>query len=621
MKKIAVLIALILALTLSLASLTGFGETLGTAETAAVALDLSEYFSDRDLAGTWDADEAVTVALTGSGADCDSAAVTVDNGTVTIAAAGTYVLSGSYDGAIIVNAADDEKVQLVLNGVSLAPASGAAIVVESADKVFITLAEDTENTITCTGFDETSDIDAAIFARDDIAFNGGGALTITSAGHGIVGKDDVKFAAGTYTITAENRGIDANDSVRVAGGSFTIVAGKDGIRAKNDEDDTKGYIVIFDGTFAITAGGGAQNGAAHSDGMMGFGRQAASASEGSSTSTKGVKASGDLTILGGSFTVDAADDAFHSDANLTVTGGAISAASGDDGMHANATLSLSGGTIAITRSYEGLEGQTILVSGGDISVTASDDGLNAAGGSDGSGYGFYDMFSSGGDALLAISGGTLYVNASGDGLDSNGDMNVSGGTIVVSGPTNSGNGALDFGEQGAASITGGTLIAAGASGMAENFGSGSTQVSMLVNLSGQGGAITVTDASGNVVLSGEVEKSFGCVVISSPDLKVGETYTVSCGGSSTSVEVTGTIVGSGMGGFGGRMGGMNGQGFGGRGGQSGEGEALPGGGFQPGERPEDSGEGQFPGGQGGRRGPQGSGRGQGGQGGQSGNGN
>ena len=118
-----------------------------------------------------------------------------------------------------------------------------------------------------------------------------------------------------------------------------------------------------------------------------------------------------------------------------------------------------------------------------------------------------------------------------------------------------------------------------------------------------------------------MEKSFGCVVISSPDLKVGETYTVSCGGSSTSVEVTGTIVGSGMGGFGGRMGGMNGQGFGGRGGQSGTGEATPGGDFQPGELPEGTSDGQFPGGQGGMRGPQGGGRGHGGQGGQSGNGN
>ena len=564
MKKRYGFMALLIALILTLTTLTVFGETETAAATAASA-DLSEYFSDRDLSGEWSAAEAVSIAFNGDGAACASSTVTVEGGTVTISAAGTYVLSGTLnDGSVVVNVGDDDKVQLVLNGVDITASDTAAIVVENADKVFVTLAEGTGNALTSAAFDEESDVDAAVFARDDITFNGTGALTIASAKHGIVGKDDVKFASGSYTIAAESRGIDANDSIRIADGSFTVSSGKDAVRCKNSEDAAKGYIVIFDGSFDLTAGGGAANGAQHSQGMMGFGRQASSASEGNSSSIKGIKASGDVTILGGAFNVDAADDAFHSDADLTVSGGTIAAASGDDGMHANDALTISGGTIAITRSYEGLEGQTILISGGDISVTADDDGLNAAGGSDQSGYGFYDMFSGSGDASLTISGGKLYVNASGDGLDSNGDLTVTGGDIVVSGPTNSGNGALDYGERGSAAITGGTLIAAGASGMAENFGSASTQVSALVNLSGQAGEIRVTDAQGNVVLSGTVDKRFDCVIVSSPDLTVGETYTVSCGSASTSVEITGTIVGSGMGmgGFGGR-GGQNG-GFGGR---------------------------------------------------------
>ena len=549
----ALLLALILTLSLSVPT--------ALAETSTPAPALSDYFSDRDLSGEWKEDKAVAIELTGDGASCDSSGVTVSGGTVTIAEAGTYVLTGELTGSVAVNVGDDDKVQLVLSGVTISPASGAAILVENADKVFVTLAEGTENALSCAAFDEESDIDAAVFARDDITFNGTGSLTIASGAHGIVGKDDVKFASGSYTITAEKRGIDANDSVRIAGGSFTIAAGKDGIRAKHSEDTAKGYVIIFDGSFTITTASGAAGAPAHSQGTHGFGQQASSADEGSSTSAKGIKASGDLTILGGTFAIDAEDDGLHADQNLTIGGGSFTIASGDDGMHADAALTLTGGEITVSQSYEGLEGQTIVISGGDVTVTASDDGLNAAGGNDQSGYGYYDRFSGDSTGSLAISGGTLYVNAAGDGLDSNGDLTVTGGVIVVSGPTNSGNGALDYGERGTATITGGALIAAGASGMAENFGSASTQVSALVTLSGQGGEIRVTDASGSVILSGTVDKGFDCVVVSCPEMTVGESYTVSCGAASTAVEITDTIVGSGMGmgGFGGHKGGRGGQ--------------------------------------------------------------
>ena len=581
------------------------------AETAAPAL--SEYFTDRDLSGEWSDAEAIEISLEGASAQCASGAVAIDGGTVTISAAGTYVLSGALeDGSIVVNVDSADKVQLVLNGVSITSSDSAAILVENADKVFITLAEGTENVLSNGGsFGGEDGVDAVIFARDDIAFNGTGALTINSpVGHGIVGKDDVKFASGSYVITAAGRGIDANDSVRIASGSFVIEAGKDGIRAKNDEDTSKGYVVIFDGSFKITTGGGAENGATHTDGMMGFGGQAASADEGNSTSAKGIKASGNLSIYGGTFDIDSADDAFHSDADMTIAGGSFAAASGDDGFHANDALLISGGEINISRSYEGLEGHTITVTGGSISLVASDDGMNAAGGNDGSGYGFYDMFASDSDARILISGGTIYVNASGDGIDSNGDLVVSGGTIVVSGPTNSGNGALDC--DGNAAITGGTLIATGAAGMAENFGGASTQVSILASLSGQAGEISVRDSSGNVLLSGTVEKNFECVVVSSPDLVVGETYTIASNSSSTEIAVSSTITGSGMGmGMGGGMGGMGGfqrggmenagaQGASGQGGfhpdgmrgqggmRGGMGQGFQGGGQLPPELPDDS---------------------------------
>jgi len=533
MKK---LLTILLVAALMLSTCTVFALTDVSAEMASI--DVSEYFTDRDLSGDWDEVSAKALDLS------------QETGTAEITQAGTYVLSGTLAGSIHVNVGSDDKVQLVLNGASVTANGTAALYVESADKVFVTLAEGTENALISTAFEDGSDIDGAVFAKDDIVFNGSGTLTVTSANHGIVGKDDLKITGGTYVITAEGRGIDANDSIRIYDGSFTIVSGKDAVRVKSDEAD-KGYLLVVNGTFDVTAGGGAQNGEAHTEERMGFGRGGwgntnTAASTESSASTKGFKASGSMLLLGGAFTVDTADDAFHTDSDLTVYGGTFAVRSGDDGMHANNALTIQDGAVTIAQSYEGLEATVITINGGNISVAASDDGLNAAGGNDQSGYFMYDMFASDGVSGIVINGGSVYVSSQGDGLDSNGDLTISGGTVVVSGPTNSGNGALDYNGNGV--ITGGTIIAAGASGMSQNFSSASTQAAALVNLSGSAGdTITVSDASGKVLLTGTVEKSFQCVVISCPDLQVGETYTVSTGSGSAQVTLSSVITGGGAG--------------------------------------------------------------------------
>ena len=569
---------------------------VNTAPTEAVTSESTgDWFTDRDLSGEWDEAEAESIVFTGSGAECDSESVSVQGSTVTITSEGTYVLSGALDGSVVVDA-KDQKVQLVLNGAAISAEGTAALLVEDADKVFVTLAEGTDNTLAVTGsFDEESSVDAAVFSRDDITFNGSGSLTVTCEnGNGIVSKDDLKFASGTYAVTASGRALDANDSVRVAGGSFTLNSLKDAIRAKSDENG-KGHIVILGGAFEIVSGGGSVNAAPHAQGSRGFGREASSVSEGAQDSAKGIKASASITILDGSFSINSADDAIHTDGDLTVSGGVFDLSSGDDGMHANDALTISGGTVTISSSYEGTEAGTISIEGGDIKVYASDDGLNAAGGADGSGYGFYDMFSSQSGVAITISGGSLYVNSGGDGIDSNGDLIISGGSVVVSGPTNSGNGALDYNGTGA--ITGGTVIAAGAAGMGQNFSQASTQVSALVSLSGGAGAITVTDENGDILLSGTVEKSYECVVISCPELAVNGNYTVSSG--STSVSLTpASAVSGGMGGMRGGMGqnggsaeqnGGMGQNGGRRGGRQGGG---PRGGMGPGGMGQDNGTGQ-----------------------------
>lgn len=522
-------------------------------------LDTADMFTNRDYEVGYDESESTAIVLKGSTAESSSDAVEVSGSTVTITEEGTYILSGTLKGMIVVNAAKTDKLQLVLDGVSIESESSAAIYILQADKVFLTLAPDSANTLknggTFTAIDDNN-IDAVIFSKEDLTLNGQGSLTIESpAGHGVVSKDDLVVTSGTYAITAASHGLSGKDSVRIAGGTFDITAGKDGIHAENSDDATLGFVYILNGTFQFTAEGDGVSAASN--------LQVDGGSFTLVTGAKGLKAGTALLVNAGSFHIDSADDALHSNGSLTVNGGTFEMATGDDGMHADEQLAITGGTINITKSYEGIEGLTITISGGEITLVSSDDGLNAAGGNDQSGFGGFGgngEFGGSSDCWIRITGGLLNINASGDGIDSNGMLYVDGGEIYVSGPSDNGNGALDYNSD--AVITGGILVAAGASGMAQNFGTSSTQGSMLVSTGSQsaGSTITLTDSNGNELLSFQAAKAFDCVVISCPGIVQGATYTVSAGGSSTEVTMDSLIYGSGGmgGGMNGNPGGMNG---------------------------------------------------------------
>ena len=547
-------------------------------------------FTSRDKDVGYDESASTSITLSDNGTQCSDKSVSVSGNTITITSEGTYILSGKLsNGQIIVDADKADKIQLVLNGVSINCDTSAAIYVKQADKVFITMAENTENTLSNTSefkAIDDNDIDAVIFSKDDLTFNGSGKLTVNAKyGHSIVSKDDLVFTGGVYNITAQNHAVSGKDSVRIANGTFNLNAGKDGIHSENTEDTSKGFVYLENGTFNIksdgdgidasltidirggsfniTSGGGSSNAEKKSEQMFGRGfnmQNSAqdSSSDSESTSTKGIKASGNVTVSGGTITLDSADDAVHSNSNVNISNGTFTIKTGDDGIHADSNTAISGGTISITESYEGIEGQSIDISGGNITLKASDDGLNAAGGNDESGFGGnmkQDMFAVDSNAYIKISGGKLIVNADGDGVDSNGNLYVSGGETYVSGPTNNGNGALDY--NGEAQITGGVFIAAGASGMAQNFGNSSTQGSIMVNTqSGSGGEIILKDSSGNVIASYTPEKSYNSVVVSCPDIKKGSTYTLTANGTDTTVEMTDIIYGESSG-MGGMPGGMN----------------------------------------------------------------
>lgn len=534
--------------------------------------DTSGLFTERDFRLSYDEADCTKITLSGSSAQCDDAAVTIDGSSVTITAEGTYLLSGELEGMVLVDVADTDKVQLILDGASITSPTSAAIYVREADKVFITTAEGSANTLANGGeyiAIDDNNIDGAIFTKSDLTLNGKGSLTIDAPlGHGIVTKDDLAVTSGTYTVSAESHGLNGKDSVRISGGDFTITSGKDGIHSENVEDLEKGFVYLSGGTFAITSGGDGVSASGYlqteggefsivSGGGSGSAESAWSTED--SASLKGLKSDGDLLLNSGTFQIDSADDALHTCGNLTISGGDFTISAGDDGAHADANLTISGGTVNITQSYEGIEGKSIDIAGGEIHLVSSDDGLNAAGGNDQSGIGGFapmDNFAASADSYLHISGGTLYVNAEGDGLDSNGSLLVSGGTTYVEGPTMSGNGSLDY--NGTGTITGGILLALGGGQMDQNFSAAENQGAILVSLGTQaaGTTLELTDSDGNVLLSYAPEKSYSSVVISLPEILQGGTYTLTAGSTSTSVTMDSLLYGAG--GMGGKGGGRKG---------------------------------------------------------------
>jgi hypothetical protein len=453
----------------------------------------------------------------------------------TVVNAGTYRISGSFAGPLVVDAGNN-KVQIIFDNASLSCADGPAVYIKAADKVFITLVG--ENTVTDgLSYGEsyiTDGADGAIFSRADLAINGAGSLTVTGAyKHGIVSKDDLVITGGTVTVNATNVGISGKDCVKITSCALDITAGTDGIRSDNTEDANRGYVYLKDGTARIKAG---------ADGI-----QASTVIKCENPSVaveaagKGIKASADILISGGEYTVKSTDDCVHSNHSVLISGGILTLTSGDDGIHADTDLEIADGVIVVTKSYEGLEGSRILISGGKMDITASDDGLNAAGGNDGSSLGGrpgMGMFSSS-TGEMQISGGYLLVNAAGDGIDSNGPIHMSGGVALVSGPTNGGNGAFDC--DGTATVTGGYLIAVGSNGMAQGFSSAENQGAALVSFGSlqAGTSFAVCDESGNVLISFTPEKAYQCAAITAPGIQLNGTYSVVVGGTVTGADANG----------------------------------------------------------------------------------
>ena len=529
-------------------------------------LDVDTHYSEQDL--SWDTSSETAIDLSNPTA---TDGVTVEDGTLTITKAGTYKLSGEYQGQIKVETADSDAVRLVLNSANITNSSGAALNVVNADEVILYSASGTTNTIsdgadyTATGED---DPDAVVYSKADLTIAGEGTLKVNGNHEdGIHTSDGLVIASGTLEVNAANTGIKGKDYVDILGGTINVTAQQDGIKSTNDTDEGQGWTRLSNGTVTVNAG------------------------------DDGFKASRVVEISGGSLTVEQSDEGIEAQ-YINVSGGDVNVTSADDGMNASLKTSdsestdssantsdtadqqqnnqqqgsLPGGQQSGTSnqqqqgtsqppamsgtSQDGTSqngtsgtaqqqnntqnqgnqnmGQPPAMPGGNAQDGMSQNGTTGTGqqgmgqppqgGMPGGGGGTFEVI----DAAINVSGGHVTVNAEGDGIDSNGVTTLSGGTLIVNGPSQGGNAALD--TNGDLLLNGATVLSGSTADMFEAPSTNSTSGYLkLTNSSGfeQGSTVQVADSSGKVVANYKVTKSnVQLVLVSSSSIVKGQSYTV-----------------------------------------------------------------------------------------------
>ena len=535
----------------------------------------------------------VKINLMGDYIEASSNNIKIDGSDITILGGGVYVLSGTLNnGTVIVDSEDGAEVRLILNGVGITSSDFSAINIRQSVKTVISLAEGTENVLTDGSVYKEEKLGeesaAAICSKDDLVINGNGNLTVNAnSSDGIKANDSLKITGGNIKITSVDDGINANDYIAVLNTSITVNSGGDAIKCEHTEEE-KGFIAFEesvlsvtsggDGVYAssalymnetkadIVSGGGNENAVIKHDGFGGFGRFGVnnSSTADDTPSTKAIKAGTNIVINGGTFKLDSAEDAIHSDKDVTINKGTFEILSGDDAVHAELNLALEPEAINISKSYEGLEGAYITINGGNIRIVSNDDGINASGENSNGGMMMPPGMRGGEektaeeDIWLTVNDGHIYIETSGDGFDSNGSAVMNGGFLEIYGPENSGNGSIDVGDGGYVLVmNGGSLLAAGSSGMAEHPTENSPQQSLTFYLDETheaGSTIRISDSAGNEIISGASSKRFNWICISTESLTEGETYTLFINETETaSITANGGFASTGTrsGGFGG----------------------------------------------------------------------
>lgn len=477
----------------------------------------------------------VAVHLSESGVTSDSSLVREEGREVTIAGAGTFRLSGRWHGGrIVVDSAAPGVVTLELAGVSVYAAAGPALLVEAAEEVVLRLADGSFNTL-IGGEPLADEPDAALFSGPDLRLEGKGHLLVMARSqHGIVGERDLQVQGGVITVIAADDGLRAAN-LTVSGGDLLVFAANDALKSTGDEEGS-GRVLLAGGSLDLVAAGDgvqAERVLRVSGGTISVVSGGGRSVEPGEASAKGLKAGRELLVEGGTVLADSSDDALHSDGRLLLAGGDLTLATADDAVHADESVHVSGGHLEVLGSREGLEAPHVAISGGSVLVNASDDALNAAG----------DAPT--GELLASISGGHVVLNAGSDAIDSNGSVSVTGGTLVLNGPTTFSKPAIDRHEQRSVLLAGGTIVAVGplAFGRGSAIDRASTQAVLFLEFDRrvEGGTVVSIRTDDVVVATFRAPRALVRMSFTSPALVAGEKYEVWLGGVPLGRELPGGV--------------------------------------------------------------------------------
>lgn len=491
---------------------------------------------------TTDEKGATIITLSGNSATVEGSGAAADGSEVLINRAGTYHISGTLENGRIIVDAKGEDVVLILDGVNITCGYSSVLYIYKAETVTLIANGTTENVFTdSSNYDFTFDLsdpvagepNAAVFSKADLIIRGTGSVKVNGKySAGIIGKDSLKIINTNLTVDAVNNGINGKDSLVIQNSNVKVTAGKDGLRSTNDTDPALGYASFTDSNITVEAGG---DGVQVETGLIVTNCSLNIVTGGGSynaadSSQKGIKCNqGYVTFESGHIVLDCSDDAVNAYGDVNVNSGVINISTGDDGIHSDSSVKINGGTLVISKCQEGIEGMAVEMNGGSTYINSKSDAINAAGGSDGTGFdGAGSRFEVNEQNSVNITGGYIFANTDGDGLDSNGSVVMSGGTFIINGPTSDGNGAVDY--NGSFTVEGGTLLSTGSRAMAQ---APDKQEQSCVSVTfdgtvGTGTFIRISCAGEEFVF--KTEKPIENLVFSAPFLKQGEECVVTYGG-------------------------------------------------------------------------------------------
>ena len=513
-------------------------------EDAVIEPKLEDYKTLEDLATEkdykWDTKAEKLIVLKDNSAEVGSSGAVFSEGNLKISDSGTYRISGKLsDGQIIVQSEGTEIVRLILNGVEVRSDKGSPLFIDKAERVLIYLEEGTVNNFSDNEiYSSTQDgQNATIYSQAYTIVDGEGVLNVkANFEDGLSSKDGLFIRNGKIKVDAKDEAIRGKDFLVVRDGEFDLISGGDALKSDNEVNRNSGYIELSDGQYRITAKGDGIS--AHSKVNINGGVYHIMAGGGfeaflpNGNSAKGIKAENEVNVKAKQMSLNSADDAIHSNSDLRILGGEYDIRTGDDAFHGDNSLTVENSKIMVLYAFEGFEAKTINIGAGKYELSTLNDCISASS--------IRDAQQNDGSYVYIKNGTLILRSTSGDLLDSNGNVEMSGGNMIMHGPI-SAEVPLDY--NGTFRMISGLIVASGSNSRFLQAPSAiSPQNSVIVNFkigNEAGKLINISDSKGESLVTFRPQTKYFSFIFSSYKLIKGETFTLSTGGEVTGFEESG----------------------------------------------------------------------------------